>query len=184
MNGSFSKMMAAGPRGMAMAALLLTSALSLPSAASAQLPVGTAASIHGGIFQYDLAGTGTVRHLAARLEVPVDRIVGIEGSVGYSRPGAEPDEATTMLIPELQARAEWPGTRLAPFFGLGVGAAVVLEGAGQNGRDTDLTVAGAGGMRLRVSDRLALQGELRVRGIGSRFQGSSSEWTTGLVWRL
>ena len=49
---------------------------------------------------------------------------------------------------------------------------------------TDFTLSGAGGVRFDVTDRAAIMGEMRVRGIEIDFAGSTAEWVGGVTWRL
>ena len=41
----------------------------------------------------------------------------------------------------------------------------------------------ATGLQFRLNDQASLQGEMRLRGIGSTFAGATAEWTFGLAWR-
>jgi len=49
--------------------------------------------------------------------------------------------------------------------------------------DANLTLSVAGGMRFDVTERLAVLGELRLRGIERDFSGSTSDFLGGLSWR-
>ncbi len=50
--------------------------------------------------------------------------------------------------------------------------------------ETDFTWSGAGGVRVDVSSRVSILGEMRVRGIEVDFTGSTAEWVGGVTWRL
>lgn len=161
-------------------ALLLAAAAFTPAHAQ----TAPAISIHAGSLEYDLSGVATVRHFAARAEVPLGRMILAEGSLGYSRFGAGPEEHTPVITPEAQLHVQWPLGRLAPYLGAGAGALVAFESEAQTEGDAELALSAAGGVRVQLVDRLGARAELRVRGVGTRFAGSTSEWTAGLSWRL
>ncbi len=168
-------------------ALLLAAAAFTP--AQAQIEARPTISVHRGIFDYDLAGAGTVRHFAARAELPIASKVLVEGSLGYSRPGPRPEERVTVLTPEVQAQFQYPIGRIAPYVGIGGGTLMALPGDAQDKLETELAVSVAGGVRVQLVERLGARAELRVRGVepkgeGAHFTGSTTELTAGLSWRL
>lgn len=160
--------------------LLLAAAALTP----AQAQTAPAVSVHAGNLEYDLSGVTTVRHFAVRGEVPLAPMILMEGSLGYSRFGAGPEEHTPVITPEAQLHLQWPLGRVAPYLGAGAGALVAFASEVQPARDAELSLSAAGGVRIQLVDRLGARAELRVRGVGTRFEGSTSEWTAGLSWRL
>lgn len=65
---------------------------------------------------------------------------------------------------------------------LGVGGGSVL---GSGGAGAEVTASGAAGARVGVAgDHTDLRGELRVRGVGRAFTGSTAEWTLGAAYRF
>jgi hypothetical protein len=178
------------PRGLATALRLAAAAglaVALAAPVHAQAQMGRpAVSAHYGAFHYDLAGTGSASHLAARVELPFSRMMVGQASLGHARVG-EPGDRVTLLTPEVQAHLRWPVGRVAPFVGLGAGALIALEGEGQSERETLMSFSVAGGLRGRLTERLGAVGELRVRGADPADRGfahSVAEWTAGLSWQL
>lgn len=171
-------------------AILLGAALVVSAAAVAEAQTtglsGVTVSAHYGIFDYDLSGVGTVRHLAARAELPVASKLLVEGSLGYSRTGTRPDERATLLVAEVQGQVQYPIGRFAPYLGVGGGPLMALAGGAQEKFDAELSLSTAAGVRVRLGERLGARAELRVRGVdlnGDGFTGSTSELTAGLSWR-
>ena len=99
-----------------------------------------------------------------------------------ARPEQQFGATSTLVIPEIGVQLQLP-RRLAPYLGVGVGSALDFRGRANGGTRRDLTTSGAVGVRGWLSDRLALRGELRVRGVGTGFEGSAAEWTAGASWR-
>jgi hypothetical protein len=165
-----------------------------PAASHAQA-TRPAVSVSAGAFQYDLSGTGTSPMLAVRAELPLSRFFLVEGGVAAARPLQQfaftsttclRCTRTTFVAPELQLQVQAPlgGGRVAPYLGLGGGAALDLRGAAYGGNYNTYTASGATGLRYWLSDNFGLRGELRVRGIGKTFGGSTAEWTLGTSWKL
>lgn len=160
--------------------------LCIPSLARAQgenmMPRYKAISLAGGISQFDLSGTGTSALLGARADIELNRWLVTEGSLTGMRPDEQFTQKVTYIIPELQLQLQAPLRVVRPYIGLGGGfARRTAEGLSDNIK----TVSGAGGVRFLVpNSKLVAQGELRLRGLGSSFTGSSAEWTAGLGWRF
>ena len=164
----------------------LTVALALclaPVSLSAQAASRTpAVAVSAGAFQFDLSGVGTAPMLALRGFLPISRIGTLELGVLGARPSQQFGETTTFLAPEAQIQLEWPLGRVAPYLGLGGGVAFDIASKDAGGTDVDPTLSSALGLRARLDERLGVRAELRVRGIGDTFQGSSAEWTLGLTY--
>jgi len=149
-----------------------------PNVALAQIAI----SISGGFAQFDLSGTGDAPVLAGRVDMPVNRYVIAEPGITLLWPEQQFGETTTLFIPEVQFQLQRPG-RLAPYVGLGVGGAFDIRDDENGGTQSDLTISGAAGLRAQLSEMFGLRVELRMRGIGDSFQGSTAEWTAGLSFR-
>ena len=165
-------------------------AVGVPAAARAQGGTEPAAarrpavSVSAGAFQYDLSGTGTAPMLAVRAEYPLARYALVEGGLTAARPEQQFGRTSTFLAPEAQLQAQLPLGRVAPYIGVGAGAAFDSRGDAFGGTRSDLTVSGAGGLRAQLTEQVGVRAELRVRGIGTGFTGSAAEWTLGAAWRL
>ena len=140
-------------------------------------------SVSAGASQFDLSGTGTSAMAAVRIASPVTRLLIIEAGASLARPAQQFGDTTTLIIPEIAAQLQIPG-RFAPFVGIGAGAAIDARPSAVGGTRTSATFSGAVGARYGISSRLGGIGELRVRGIGENFGGSTAEWTLGGYWRL
>jgi len=163
------------------AAGALLSLLAAP--ALAQRADGPTLTVAAGVSQFDLPGTGSTAVYAARVEQPVRRALIVEGGVAVARPDQQFGARSTLIIPELGVQAQLPGT-IAPYLGLGVGAAIDRRPSSAGGTQSDVTASGAVGVRAWVTERVGLRGELRVRGIGTGFEGSTAEWTLGAALRF
>ncbi len=165
------------------AALFLTAA-----SASAQAPIERstlmrsryAAGIVAGASQFDLSGTGTTALVGARIEAEVRRWLVAEGALGFFRPNEQIGGRSLYTVPEAQLQIQFPGRLMRPYVGAGGGYVV-----GSGGRRTRGTASGSGGLRFAVpGSALDVRAELRVRGIGRVFSGSTAEWTFGLGRRF
>jgi len=134
-------------------------------------------SLMGGVSQWDLSGTGTSPFGALRVQIPLLVLVA-EGSVGVFRP-KEDVGTRTYIIPE--AQLQW---QLLPFIVrpyLGVGGGMFTAISGPDPHNSDLTLSASAGVRVGVPlVGWGFRAELRVRGIGSGFNGAAAEWTLGV----
>ena len=168
--------------------LLATLVVAIPLAApvaGAQAPTvpGRAVSITVGVSQFDLSGTGNAAVIAGRMEHPMTRAFLLEGGVAMLFPKQEFGARTGLFIPELGAQLQLPA-RVAPYLGVGAGAAIDRRRDQDGGTRVDPTLSGAAGVRAWATDRLALRAELRVRGIGTQLASSAAEWTVGAALRF
>ena len=135
-----------------------------------------AAGLVAGFSQFDLSGTGTTALVGARLEAELQRWLVAEGAFGYFRP-AEQSGIRSHYIPEVQLQVQVPGHVVRPYLGVGGGYMFTSGGPEKQG-----TGSGAVGLRVVPPNApVTVLGELRVRGIGRSFGGSTAEWTVGLV---
>lgn len=170
-------------KGAVIAAFMVSAPLFVSSHGVAQDAAGPVLSLSAGVSQWDLSGTGTTSMLALRGTMPLSSIVLVEAGFLVMRPEQQFGERTTFVVPEAQLQLQWPLGRFAPYLGIGAGAALDFASEQAGGLDSDLTISGAGGLRLNLTDQWGAQTELRARGIGTGFEGATAEYTVGLMWR-
>ena len=168
------------PSGLRIAppSLFLLFALLAPLPLTAQQPD---LSLHVGVSQWDLSGTGTDVSAALRARFGLNSVLSIEAGLGatvLARASTGADEGSWLFTPEVQLQVAAPG-RVSPYVGVGVGLAHETSRASADS-ETRTAASVSAGVRLSLSDRFSLVPELRVRGIGDSFQGSTAEWTLGL----
>jgi len=147
--------------------------------AHAQLPV-PAFSLAGGVSSYDLSGTGTAPFAVARVDIPILSLIA-EGSVGVFRPKEDGDVQRTYIIPEAQLQYQLLPILIRPY--VGVGAGLFRAVAGPDPHRSDLTLSASAGVRVGIPlTPIGARAEVRVRGIGSDFNGAATEFTLGLSW--
>lgn len=169
------------------AALAATALLVPTSVLQAQEMPRHSLSLHAGAESFDLRGTGTTTGVALRGAYGLNRVVRLELNLAAARPdqvtglvgAAGP---TTLFISELHLQFRRPG-RVSPYLGLGGGWAHESALDPFPARNS-LTASVSGGLGVALNQQLGLVGELRVRGIGRRFQGSTASWTLGLTYAL
>jgi len=165
-------------------ALTLVAALLCATAAGAQQAPAraTTASIIGGVSQWDLSGTGTSPFLGARIDRELNSVFLGEAGVTAMRPAEQFGERVTYLFPEVQLQAQLPFRVVRPYLGVGGGYGIASS---RGEHSSEGTVAGAGGVRILVpNSSTTLRAELRVRGVGTGFTGSTAEWTLGVGHRF
>jgi hypothetical protein len=165
-----------------LACALLSSADATRLGAQASAPLGSGFAVMAGAAQYDLSGTGTTGVLSLRFDdMPRSWLV-TELSLGLLRPPMQSGGRETLLIPEGQLQFQLPTSFVRPYIGVGGGAAIA-RGGGHT--ESTVTASASTGLRVTLPNApLSLQAELRIRGIGQEFSGSTAEWTAGLRWRL
>jgi hypothetical protein len=139
------------------------------------LPAPRALSVVAGPANYDLSGTGWSWSAAAKLDLPLGRLLIVEPSLGFFTYDSQ--SSASMLLPELSLQLQYPGARVRPYLGVGAGGAFVIQGSGS----TEPTVHAAVGLRAPLSAGWGLRGEARVRNI-SLFEANASilEFVAGL----
>ena len=143
-------------------------------------------SVTAGRVDYDLSGTGSTAGLAIRATKNFTPSLGLEIRGLFARPcqqfqSCEEVGPATLFVPEAQLQYRWNVGRLEPFVGAGLGLSALRSSLGT---DVDPTVVFSGGTAIRLTDRVALNGEFRLRGHEFRFVGTSTEMNVGLSWRL
>ena len=156
-----------------MVAALLASAF---ATASAQLPIPSLAVV-GGVSHYTLDGSGSTAFGALRVDVPLLTLVG-EGSLGILRP-KENGGTRTYVVPEVQLQYQLLPILVRPYIGIGGGMYKAIAGADPH--PSDITLSASAGVRATIPlTGIGLRAEARVRGIGSGFSRSATEWTLGV----
>lgn len=158
------------------AALALAAAFVLPGAARAQ----TEFSLGGGIMDYDLAGVGQTLTLNVRAVAPLSRTFTLEPGIVWAKPELQGGGDATLLIPEVQLQANFPLGPVAPYLGLGVGAALAFADDDSGGNDQEIAFSGGAGLRIDAGGLLGFVVDGRVHGFGTEFGGSTAELTLGL----
>lgn len=129
---------------------------------------------------FDLSGTGQTAGVAVRATRDVTPHITFEARGLFAKPEQQ-FGTSTIVVPEAYLLYRWPIARWTPFIGAGTGAAAIRSDLGT---DWDATLSVAGGTGFRLTERLGLLGEMRVRGVEWRFVGSIAEWALGLTWRI
>ena len=150
------------------------------STAHAQAPAWGDLTVSAARIDYDLSGTGSATGLAVRATRHVTPHVRLE----FGGLFAEPEQQfgpSSLFVPEAQLQYRWDAGRLSPYVGGGVGAALVKS---DFHTDWDPTLSVAVGTGVRLTGRLGLTGEFRLRGHEWDFVGTTAEVSAGLAWRM
>jgi hypothetical protein len=150
------------------------------SAAHAQQPGWSDVAVSLSHVDYDLSGTGSALGLAVRTTHPLSDRVRVEVRALFSKPDQQ-FGPSTLFLPETQLQFGWRVGRASPYVGGGIGAAMVKS---SYHTDWDPTLSLAAGTGVRLSDRLGLTGEFRLRGHEWEFTGTTAELSAGLAWSL
>ena len=135
-----------------------------------------------GAVQFDLSGTGTAPGMTIRATRALSNHLAVEGSLPVAWP-TQDFGRSKLFAPEAQLQYHWLAGPFRPYVGGGAGFAWTDAGPLGNS-DVNLTLSMAGGTRVDITDRFAVLGELRLRGIERDFAGSTAEWMGGLSWRF
>ena len=169
------------------AAILISSA----SPAHAQGSSWGDLAVSTGRLDFDLNGTGHTYGVAVRAKRAFSPHIALEvGGVlarycGYKNdaecwPNKEAG-TTSLFMPEAQLHYRWNMGRVSPYVGGGMGLS--RRGGAEVSR-WDPTFSAAVGSAVYVTERLGITGEFRLRGHGTRFTGTTSEISAGVVWRM
>ena len=150
------------------------------SPASAQSSAGLDVSVSAARLDYDLSGVGNTAGMAVRATRDLTSNVRLEVGGTFAKPNQQ-FGPSTLFMPEAQLQYRWGAGRLAPYVGGGLGAALVKSDLHS---DWDPTLSFAVGTGVRLTERLGLTGELRLRGHEWDFVGTTAEISAGLAWRL
>ena len=156
------------------------------TSASAQDSSWGALSVTAGRIDFDLSGTGQTNGWAVRTTRDFTPHVSLELRGLFARPcqqfqDCKGEGPATLFVPEAQLQYRWAMGRVEPFVGAGLGMSALKSSLRT---EWDPTVSFSAGTGVRVTDRLSLLGEVRLRGHEFRFTGSTAEINAGLSWRL
>ena len=138
-------------------------------------------AVGAGVFNFDLSGTGNAPLIAMSTDWRVTQSWIIEAGLTVAFPDQQFDR-TKFFIPEVQVQYQWVMGRWAPFVGGGIGAAIDVRDDFDN--DTDLALAGGGGVRVNLTDSVGIRGDFRLRGFEPDFGASAAELRGGVFWRF
>jgi opacity protein-like surface antigen len=130
---------------------------------------------------YDLSGTGSAAGLAVRTTRDLSSSVRLELGGVFAKPEHQFVGPSTLFVPEAQLQYHWNIGRLSPYVGGGIGAAMVKSSLHT---DWDPALSAAVGTGVRLTRRLGLTGEFRLRGHEWKSTGTTAELSMGLAWRL
>ena len=156
------------------------------TALGAAVPVAEAQSAWGDLIvsparvDFDLSGTGSAAGLAVRATRDLSPRVRLEVGGLYARPEQQ-FGPSTLFAPEAQLQYSWNMGRLSPYVGGGLGTAMVKSDLHT---DWDPTLSAAVGTGIRLTRRLGVTGEFRLRGHEWNVTGTTAEISAGLTWRL
>jgi hypothetical protein len=134
-----------------------------------------------GLMDFDLSGTGQTLSIDMRGAKALNRRLALEFGVTVARPQQQ-FGGSSLFVPEAQLTYSWKFGRVRPF----------VRGGGGLAHESKLgfearwrpSLSGGGGARIQLTDRLHAIGEMRLRGIGRSFGGSTAEWLGGIGWSL
>ena len=129
---------------------------------------------------YDLSGTGNAPAVSVRATRNLTGNLDLQLGGSFAKPEQQ-FGPSTLFMPEAMLLYRWNLGRVSPYAGGGIGGAMVVS---DFHTDWDPTLAVAGGAGIRLTDRVGLNVELRIRGHEWRFAGSTAEIGAGIVWRL
>jgi hypothetical protein len=156
--------------------LLSTARMAHAQAAQTTLVAGV------GVVQFDLNGVGNAAGMTVRGARALTNHLAVEGSMPVAWP-MQTFGRSKLFAPEAHLQYHWRAGRFRPYAGGGGGLSWTDAGV-LGTSDVNLTLSVAGGTRFDITDRIALLGELRLRGIKRNFAASTAEWMSGLSWRL
>jgi opacity protein-like surface antigen len=129
---------------------------------------------------YDLSGVGSAPGVAVRLTRDLSSNVSLEVGGLFAKPDQQFGRSS-LFMPEAQIRYRWNAGRLSPYVGGGLGTALVKSAFHS---DWDPTLSVAAGTGVRLTDRLRVTGEFRLRAHEWRATGTTTELSAGLAWAL
>jgi opacity protein-like surface antigen len=150
------------------------------SVAHAQEPSWGDISVSVARIDYDLSGTGNAAGFAVRTTRHLAPSVSLEFGGMFAKPNQQ-FGPSTLFMPEAQLRYSWHAGRISPYVGGGMGTALVKS---DFHTDWDPTYSVASGAGVRLTERVGLTGEFRLRVHEWRGVATTSELSAGLTWRL
>jgi hypothetical protein len=170
--------------------VFLAAALALaPGALHAQADLASGFAVVGGAADYhlgDLAAsagtdTGSTGLVALRSDLLLSEHFILEPGLTWFDYRAEGTLFhTNVFAPDLQLQFQLTSARVRPYAGAGIGFAYQKTTALHR---TDFTLSAAAGVRVSLTERWGVQGEVRARSIDP-WNRSTTEWTVGVSRRF
>ena len=155
--------------------------LNLTSASAQELAARHSFGVTTGLVNFDLSGTGNTWGVGFRGTRALTSHVAVEFSALMAWPDLQGGRAM-LFVPETHLQYHWRLGKFSPYAGGGIGFAHQSRDGSES--VTNLALSTAGGVRAYVSDRLALMGEFRLRGIQRDFSGTTAELMGGLSFDI
>ena len=133
------------------------------------------------VIEFDLTGVGTAPGMTIRASRALTSHIAVEGSLPTSWL-SEDFGKSRLFAPEAHLQYHWQIGSFRPYVGGGGGIAWRDRGLFGTS-DVNMTLSVAGGTRYDLTERLAVVGELRLRGIERNFSGSTADFMSGISWR-
>jgi hypothetical protein len=130
-----------------------------------------------GVMQFGLDGTGTSWVAAGRGTRALSGRLALEFGALVSRYEGRGGRAT-LLAPEAQIHYYW---LIGACVRTPAAASAFATQAGAGDSDTEVVLAGTGGVRIPIADRVSVLGEFRLRGYGIDFAGTTADWMAGCL---
>ena len=159
---------------------VFTLAVAGGSTAHAQEPGWGDLTVSAARIDYDLSGTGSAAGIAVRTRRDLTSNIGLEFGGLFAKPEQQ-FGPSTLFVPETQLQYRWAAGRWSPYVGGGIGAALVKSDFRS---DWDPALSLAVGTGVRITERLGVRGEFRLRGHEWDFVGTTAEISAGLAWRF
>ena len=148
--------------------------LGVSCSAAAQSPSRWTFSLLAGPSSYDLAGTGTTFAAAGHAAWQWKPALALEPGLTYFH-----YRYATILFPEVSLQAVVPSGPFRPYFGVGAGQTLTVDGSGGRHLSLHATL----GLRVPVvGNTWGGRGELRVRS-PQQWGAVTADWMFGLTFR-
>jgi opacity protein-like surface antigen len=141
----------------------------------------TSIEVVSGVMDYDFHGTGKTIPFAIRASRTLAGGLSLELGTTFARPD-ETFGRSTFTAPEARLQYAWRLGRVSPFVAGGGGVSATSREL--TGTEWHTTLLAGGGARVDLTDRVYAVGEMRLRGVSSRFTASTAEWLGGIGWRF
>lgn len=161
--------------------LAIAAALTVSTAVEAQFVPGSGITLAGGQRIYD--GGSTIA-ASLRTDFAVSQAFRVEIAGSVADPVGETSRSASSLL-EAQLQVPLPlGEVLTPYVGAGAGLARTATFGARDGDGTDFVVSAGIGVRAALSRELGIVGDVRVRAIGTEFEGEHVDLTLGLRYQF
>lgn len=161
---------------------LITALFVLPESVHAQSPLRPhQVALTGGLFNYDLSGTGNSPSFGFSANWRIARNWLIENGVGFAFPFEQFDRRTKYMLLEAQVQREWSRRHASLFVGGGAGSGFDFRDGTISGTQIDFSLSAGGGVRADLTQAYGVRTEFRVHTLGS---GSLAELRFGFFWKL